>query len=170
MPTTNEQTTVPNSSGTAPPKLKAPPNAADCHIHIYDPRFEPPVEKVAGGTAGDYRLLQRRIGVKRVVIVTPRNYATDKNKRLHPERVVGRDAAPLAGGQPAQVADDPFLHVVVEGVGVDTDELDDQRGEDRHEDQQHDDRRSDHRHLVRPQAAKEELHRRPGGDFPARAK
>jgi len=82
MPTTNEQTTVPNSSGTAPPKLKAPPNAADCHIHIYDPRFEPPVEKVAGGTAGDYRLLQRRIGVKRVVIVTPRNYATDNTVTL----------------------------------------------------------------------------------------
>jgi len=82
MPTTNEQTTVPNSSGTAPPKLKAPPNAADCHIHIYDPRFEPPVEKVARGTAGDYRLLQRRIGVKRVVIVTPRNYATDNTVTL----------------------------------------------------------------------------------------
>jgi D-galactarolactone isomerase len=82
MPTSNEQTTVPNSSGTAPPKLKAPANAADCHIHIYDPRFEPPVEKVARGTAGDYRLLQRRIGVKRVVIVTPRNYATDNTVTL----------------------------------------------------------------------------------------
>ena len=25
---------VPNSSGTEPPALKAPANAADCHIHI----------------------------------------------------------------------------------------------------------------------------------------
>jgi len=33
------QQPVPNSSGTDPAKLKAPAGAADCHIHIYDPRF-----------------------------------------------------------------------------------------------------------------------------------
>src|ERR1700733_13412167 len=27
--------TVPWSAGTEPPKLKAPPNACDCHMHIY---------------------------------------------------------------------------------------------------------------------------------------
>ena len=33
---------VPNSSGTAPPKLKTPLNACDCHHHIYDAaRFTP---------------------------------------------------------------------------------------------------------------------------------
>ncbi len=68
---------VPNSTGTEPPKLNAPANAADCHIHIYDPRFQPPLEKPSQGTVTDYRLLQRRLGVSRVVIVTPRNYATD---------------------------------------------------------------------------------------------
>src|SRR5687768_18205137 len=70
---------VPNSSGTELPKLKAPANAADCHIHIYDPRFQPPVAKPADSTVQDYRLLQKRIGVSRVVIVTPRNYATDNS-------------------------------------------------------------------------------------------
>ena len=34
---------IPNSTGTEQPKLKAPPNAADCHMHIYDPaRFAMP--------------------------------------------------------------------------------------------------------------------------------
>jgi hypothetical protein len=27
------------SEGTEPPKLKAPPNACDCHHHIYDARY-----------------------------------------------------------------------------------------------------------------------------------
>ena len=31
---------VPWSSGTAPAKTKAPPNAADCHIHIYSSRYK----------------------------------------------------------------------------------------------------------------------------------
>jgi hypothetical protein len=30
---------APFSSGTEPPKFKAPPNACDCHMHIYDSRF-----------------------------------------------------------------------------------------------------------------------------------
>jgi len=70
---------VPNSSGTAPPRLKAPANSADCHIHIYDPRFPPQVAKPTNATAQDYRLLQKRVGVTRVVIVTPRCYVTDNS-------------------------------------------------------------------------------------------
>jgi predicted TIM-barrel fold metal-dependent hydrolase len=70
---------VPNSAGDAPPKLAAPENAADCHIHIYDPRFDKPGQRPgpANATVSDYRLLQKRIGVSRVVIVQPRNYGTD---------------------------------------------------------------------------------------------
>ena len=73
---------VPNSSGREAPALKAPANAADCHIHIYDPRFAPPVAKPQNATVADYRLLQQRIGVSRVVIVSPRNYATDNSVTL----------------------------------------------------------------------------------------
>ena len=72
---------VPNSSGTAAPRLKAPANACDCHMHIYDAaRFPmPPSQRVAptNATVADYRLLQNRIGTTRVVVVQPRNYATD---------------------------------------------------------------------------------------------
>ena len=73
----NAAQAVPNSAGTEPPRLKAPANAADCHIHIYDPRFEPPASRPVNATVQDYRLLQKRIGFTRVVIVTPRNYVTD---------------------------------------------------------------------------------------------
>ncbi len=68
---------VPNSTGTEPPKLAAPAHAADCHIHIYDARYPALSPVLAGGTLADYRLLQKRIGVSRVVIVTPRCYAID---------------------------------------------------------------------------------------------
>lgn len=73
---------VPNSAGSEAPALQAPANAADCHIHIFDPRFAPPVARPLNGTVADYRLLQKRIGVSRVVIVTPRNYATDNSVTL----------------------------------------------------------------------------------------
>lgn len=72
---------VPNSAGTEPPALKAPANACDCHMHIYDPARFPmaPSQRVAPTRAAvpQYRLLQKRIGTTRVVVVTPRNYATD---------------------------------------------------------------------------------------------
>jgi predicted TIM-barrel fold metal-dependent hydrolase len=80
---------VPNSAGTEPPKLAAPANAADCHIHIYDPRFAPPVTKPLNGAVQDYRLLQKRLGVSRVVIVQPRNYATDNSATLDAIRQLG---------------------------------------------------------------------------------
>ena len=80
---------VPNSTGTAPPKLAAPANAADCHIHIYDPRYPPPVDKSTRSTVADYRLLQKRIGVSRVVIVTPRNYVTDNTVTTDAIRELG---------------------------------------------------------------------------------
>ena len=72
---------MPNTTGTAPAKTKAPANAADCHMHIYDPRFAEtnprPGRNPKNATVSDYRLLQKRTGTTRVVVVTPRNYATD---------------------------------------------------------------------------------------------
>ena len=75
---------VPNSTGTETPKLKAPPNACDCHMHIYNPARFPLVPNPgdkrtppADAAVPQYRLLQKRNGTTRVVIVTPRNYATD---------------------------------------------------------------------------------------------
>ncbi len=91
---------VSNSSGTEPPKLRAPASAADCHMHIYNPaRFAmPPSPRVAPTNAAldQYRLLQKRIGTTRVVIVTPRNYATQNDATLDAIAQLGRDARGVA--------------------------------------------------------------------------
>src|SRR5215813_14355463 len=96
---------VPNSTGTEPPKLKAPPNAADCHMHIYDPaRFPmPPNPRVAPTNAAvpQYRLLQQRIGTTRVVVVQPRNYATDNRVTLDALAQLGPNARGVAVVTPA---------------------------------------------------------------------
>lgn len=84
---------VPNSSGIEPPQIKAPIGAADCHIHIYDPRFQPPVTRVTNATVEDYRLLQKRLGLSRVVIVQPRNYAVDNNVTLDAITQLGTEHA-----------------------------------------------------------------------------
>jgi D-galactarolactone isomerase len=64
---------VPNSSGTAGPKLPTPANACDCHMHVYDGARFPPARPGArmqpDATVADYRLLQQRIGTSRTVVV-----------------------------------------------------------------------------------------------------
>jgi predicted TIM-barrel fold metal-dependent hydrolase len=87
-----EAVRVPWSSGTEPPKTKAPANAADCHHHIYDSRF--PIAKTATlrpkpATVADYRLLQKRIGTTRNVIVQPSTYGVDNSCLLDALRQFG---------------------------------------------------------------------------------
>jgi predicted TIM-barrel fold metal-dependent hydrolase len=68
------------SSGTELPRLKVPPNATDCHHHIYDSRFpaDPTVVLRPGDALiSDYRMLQKRIGTTRNVVVQPSTYGTD---------------------------------------------------------------------------------------------
>src|SRR5215467_9742713 len=78
------QDVVPNSAGTEKPKLKAPLNACDCDHHIYDTARFSPVQSgaIPNARVAEYRLLQRRIGTTRKVIVTPRPYATDNRVTL----------------------------------------------------------------------------------------
>jgi D-galactarolactone isomerase len=90
---------VPWSSGTEPPKLKAPPNASDCHMHIYDSRF--PVAsyaklRPADATVDAYRLFQKRIGTTRNVVVTPSTYGTDNSCTLDAMAKLGATARGVA--------------------------------------------------------------------------
>ena len=90
---------VPWSSGTESPKLKAPPNACDSHMHIYDSRF--PVAPNAklrppDATVDDYRLFQKRIGVSRNVVVTPSTYGTDNSCTLDAMAKLGGNARGVA--------------------------------------------------------------------------
>jgi D-galactarolactone isomerase len=76
---------VPWSSGTEAPKLKAPANACDCHMHIYDAKYPVAANatlKPADALVTDYKLLQKRIGTSRNVIVTPSTYGTDNRVTL----------------------------------------------------------------------------------------
>jgi D-galactarolactone isomerase len=93
------QQAVPWSSGTEPPKLKAPPNACDCHMHIYDSRF--PVAPNAklrppDATVDAYRLFQKRIGTTRNVVVTPSTYGTDNSCTLDAMAKLGATARGVA--------------------------------------------------------------------------
>ena len=90
---------VPNSSGTAYPKLPAPAGACDCHMHIYDAaRFPPPrpdARMQPDAIVADYRLFQRRIGTSRTVVVNAAAYATDNEVTLDAVRQFG-DACGIA--------------------------------------------------------------------------
>jgi D-galactarolactone isomerase len=94
------QQAVPNTTGTDPAKVKAPLNATDCHMHIYDPRFAEsnprPGQNPKNATVRDYRLLQQRTGTTRVVVVTPRNYATDNRVTVDALKQLGASARGVA--------------------------------------------------------------------------
>src|SRR6516164_9525060 len=90
---------VPYSTGTEPPKLKAPANACDCHMHIYDAKY--PVAptatlKPADALVSDYKLLQKRIGTSRNVVVTPSTYGTDNRITLDAMAQIGATARGVA--------------------------------------------------------------------------
>jgi predicted TIM-barrel fold metal-dependent hydrolase len=93
------QQAVPWSAGTEPPKLKAPPNACDCHMHIYDSRFPvAPNAKLrpADATVDNYHLFQKRIGATRNVVVTPSTYGTDNSCTLDGMSKLGATARGVA--------------------------------------------------------------------------
>jgi D-galactarolactone isomerase len=108
---------VPNSSGTEPAKLKAPAGACDCHHHIYDAVRFPPVQP--GGTIipdarlEEYRMLQRRIGTSRNVVVTPLAYVTDNRVTLDAIARLGPNARGVAVIRPTVT--DAELKMLAEG-------------------------------------------------------
>ena len=75
-----------NHGGQPAPKLAAPANACDCHMHIYDgdrfPPSRPRSRMQASARVADYRLLQQRIGTRRTVVVSPAAYGTDNRVTL----------------------------------------------------------------------------------------
>jgi predicted TIM-barrel fold metal-dependent hydrolase len=98
------QDAVPNTTGSHPAKTRAPANAADCHMHVYDPRFPEsnprPGRNPQNATVSDYRLLQKRTGTTRVVVVQPRNYATDNGVTVDALRQLGATARGVAVVRP----------------------------------------------------------------------
>ena len=91
---------APNSSGSEPAKLKAPVGACDCHHHIYDAARYPPTWSGGmfqpNGRVEEYRLLQRRIGTTRNVVVTPAPYIGDNRVTLDAIARLGANARGVA--------------------------------------------------------------------------
>jgi D-galactarolactone isomerase len=115
---------VPNSSGTAIPRLKVSANACDCHHHIYDTaRFALPEPKPARpaptqSTVTDYRLLQQCLGTTRNVILQPRHYGTDNAVTLDALKQFGTNARGVAVVHPT-ISDaelQRFHHAGVRGI------------------------------------------------------
>src|SRR3954471_18568308 len=109
---------VPYSSGTERPELKAPANACDCHMHIYDSRF--PVAANAtwrppDAHVDDYRRLQRRLGTTRNVVVTPSTYGTDNRCTLDALGQLGAGARGVAVVD-TSVEDDELKRLADPGV------------------------------------------------------
>jgi D-galactarolactone isomerase len=80
------------------PKLAAPRGACDTHMHFYDEKAA-----VAPGTfmpghfaVEDYRAMQKRLGLERVIVVQPNAYADDNRVTLDAMRKFGKNAKGVA--------------------------------------------------------------------------
>ena len=91
---------VPNSAGTSPPRLKAPALACDAHLRIYDPAFKmawPKLRAQPNASAAEYKLLQRRLGTTRAIVVQPAVYGTDNRATLAAVGTLGLENARAVG-------------------------------------------------------------------------
>ena len=62
------------------PVLITPPGACDCHMHIFDSRFPLAANarrQESDAPVSEYRKVQRRLGLERVVVVQPTAYGKD---------------------------------------------------------------------------------------------
>ncbi|MGN6549476.1 MAG: amidohydrolase family protein [Pararhizobium sp.] len=78
------------------PKLKAPAGATDCHMHVYLDGFVsqpggPPIAELA--TPEDYAVVQKRLGLDRVVITQSNAYQFDNGSTLAALDRIGKQRA-----------------------------------------------------------------------------
>src|SRR5262245_21979311 len=81
------------------PKLKTPAGACHCHMHFFDSRFplaEKARRKEKDATVAEYREVQRRLGLQRVVVVQPTAYGRDNRCTLEAIAQIGPDARGIA--------------------------------------------------------------------------
>ena len=94
---------VPYSSGSRRPRLEAPADACDCHMHIFDPRFAPsPHWKNVPPDApvATYRKLQALLGTSRTVVVQPSTFGIDNRCTLDALSQLGEEARGVAVIEP----------------------------------------------------------------------
>jgi len=86
-----------NPNNVNRPRLSAPPDACDTHMHFYGPPDRYPLAPTASSvpplaTVADYRKVQKRLGLKRVVVVQPSGYGFDNRCTLDAIKQLGDDA------------------------------------------------------------------------------
>jgi predicted TIM-barrel fold metal-dependent hydrolase len=109
---------VPWSTGTEAAKIKAPANATDCHHHIYSGKFQVDPKSVlrpADASIEDYKLLQKRIGTSRNVIVQPSTYGIYNSGLIETLRGFGPSSRGVAVVNPS-VSDDELKQLNEAGV------------------------------------------------------
>ena len=78
------------------PELKTPPLACDTHMHFYDgTKYETAASATMtapDASADDYKELQQRLGLERVVIVQPSTYGRDNSCQLEMAKAFGDNA------------------------------------------------------------------------------
>ena len=93
------QDAITHSAGTAPPKLKLPARACDCHMHLYHSRYPlagTVLRPSPDATVEEYRKLQARNGTMRTVVVTPSAYGTDNSASADGMAALGANARGVA--------------------------------------------------------------------------
>jgi D-galactarolactone isomerase len=81
------------------PQLKAPPGACDTHMHFYNARYPTaPTAKITPPdvSVADYRKVQARLGLERVVVVQPTTYGADNRRTLDSIAEIGPSARGVA--------------------------------------------------------------------------
>ncbi|MBN3847800.1 amidohydrolase family protein [Paraburkholderia sp. Ac-20342] len=87
------------TAGDEPATLSVPPLSVDCHHHIYDNRFPYDPEtslRPADATVAQYRILQKRLGIFRSVVVQPSSYGTDNRCLVDALKQFGDNARGVA--------------------------------------------------------------------------
>ena len=111
-----EPLAVPHSAGTAAPQAAAPAGAVDCHMHIFDPRFPfIPGRNPGVATLADYRLLQRRLGLSRCIVVAASSHGMDNRCLLEALKQFG-DAARGVASAGRDTTDAELEHLHAQGV------------------------------------------------------
>lgn len=84
------------------PKLAAPRGACDTHMHFYDERVPGAPGTFLPGhfTVEQYRDMQKRLGLERVIVVQPNAYSDDNRVTLDSMRALGSSAKGVAVVKP----------------------------------------------------------------------
>jgi D-galactarolactone isomerase len=84
-------------------KITVPGGACDTHMHFYDERAPAAPGTFLPGTftVAEYRVLQKRLGLERVIVVQPNAYADDNTVTLNAMRELGKGAKGVAVVKPA---------------------------------------------------------------------